>query len=394
VPQRSTRLSEVQVVMQPRRRYPPSAPWTMLSTKKQPEHAPPGVHTKSQRTTITEQPTQETPSIVSRSRSPRVAPSSQTENSSFPPLSTNPRDMTVVPEDSISRVEPQPSKRKEYAISPTRRNSRNRDSRDRDRVSDEERYRRGTTRSPADEREMYVPRESRHRERSRVLPRTRRRPRSSGRSESSDSDSSQSSVSSRSRSVSSDTSTPRLGKYPNRTLSPPVHPPRPTIVTSPFRISSPAAVPLHRSPVQTYPYMSQPLSPPPMAGTIHPHMLAMQMGPQMKHHPWSAMSNMSSIGLSPPPTALMQPWSSHLGPPSQAAFGNPSHTGPMQQVFGNMSLGGAWMNPSRRGSTPQLLNTSMVSGQQGGIGGNMRPPRPLRAASVPVAGRGERAQLR
>lgn len=160
----------------------------MLSTKKLPEREPPTLQPKSQRTTITVPPPQETPSVVSRSRSPRVALSSQTENSSFPALSTNPHDMTVVPEDSISHVEPRPSK-KEYAISPTRRNSRDRGRRDRDRDLDAERYRRGTTRSSSREREMYASRERRQQERSRVFPRTRRRSRSASRSVSSNSDS-------------------------------------------------------------------------------------------------------------------------------------------------------------------------------------------------------------
>lgn len=178
-----------------------------------------------------------------------------------------------------------------------------------------------------------------------------------------------------------------------RTLSPSNIPPRPTIVIPPYRISSPAAVPLLRPPIQTYPYMSQPLSPPPMS-PIHPHLMAMQIGPQTKHHPWSTMSNMSSVALSPPPTAFMQPWSAHPAPPSQGAFGNQSHPGSIQQVFGNMLLGNdnAWINPSRRGSTPMLSNTSMVSGHRGGMGGDIRPPRPIRGASVPTTGSGDRTQ--
>lgn len=111
------------------------------------------------------------------------------------------------------------------------------------------------------------------------------------------------------------------------------------------------------------------------------------------------MSNMTSANqlanLSPPPTAFIRLWSAHRGPPSQVAFVNQPANVSMQQVFGNMSLADAWMSGSRRGSTPQLLNTGTASGQQAGlIGGNLRGPRPLRAASLPVAVNDGRTPLR
>lgn len=326
-------------------------------------------------------------SLVSSSHPPRMAPSSQpTDHSSFPPLSTNPRDMTVVPEDSISRVEPQHRVNEKLVGEAVRGNSE-----DRGRKREHWRDRRGTTKSHSQERERYASRESWRGQRLQEPPRPRHH--SPLRSSSSDSGSSRTSVRSRPSSSSSGTSTPRRGAYSIRTMSPPIFSPRPTIVQPPYRISSPAMMPLVRPPMAaTHSYMPQSFSPPPLT-PIQSQMMPMHLGIQMGHHPWSAMSNFSSVALSPPPTAFTQSWSPHLGPPSQVALGARPYPGSMRPSFGNMSIGGndnAWMNASRRGSTPQLLNTAMVSGQprgmSGGMSGNMRPPRPVRAASAPVTG--------
>lgn len=217
------------------------------------------------------------------------------------------------------------------------------------------------------------------------------RHRSPSRSSSSDSGSRRNSVGSRARSSSSGTSIPRRTAYSMRTMSPPIFAPKPTIVQPPYRMGSPAVMPLVRPPLNaSHAYMPQSFSLPPLT-PMHSHMIPMQLGRQMGHHPWPAMSNFSSVALSPPPTAFTQSWSPHLGPPPQVTMGTRPFPGSMHQSFGNMSLGNdnAWMDASRRGSTPQLLNTAMASGQQRGMSSNMRTPRPLRAASAPVAGQGD-----
>lgn len=369
-------------VVKPRTRYPPSVLRTVSVPVNRAERESPsvGVQPLSERKSSKMTSREDRQSFMSQSNPPRAAPSSQpTDHSSFPPLSTNPRDMTVVPEDSISRVEPRYPVVQSTTVRPIRRDEDRGGSRESKRDSQHLSEMRSRGHEQLDSRDSW--RGYRQQKRSRTQHRSRSRGDSS-----SDSSSSGSSARSRSRSSSSGSSTPPLGVYATRNLSPPVVPPRPSIAQPTYRISSPPMIPLARPSITTsYPYMSQPISQMPMS-PLHPHMMPMQLGsPQMGHNPWSTGSNISSINLARPPASFGQVWTPHHGPASQIPLGNQLHPGAMPQFFNGRSLGGdnAWKDAGRRGSMPQPLNLTVPAGQAMRIN-NMRPPRPLRAASLPA----------
>lgn len=292
---------------------------------------------------------QENRSEIKPLKAPSLPP---TDHSSFPPLSTNPRDMTVFPEDSISRVIP---------VQHTARERR-------ERPDDE--GRRG--RAPDRQADRNYSRRREH-------PRSRRR--SLERRSDSNSGSDQSSTTSVSQPPSA-RSSPQVEAYRRQTLSPPMPSRRPSLGNPPFRMASPATSNIRPSVSSGFPYMAQPLPmspisplPPPM----HPlHFNA----PSMSSHPWSIPPSYSSVNLSSHSPMFAQQWQPYRGTPSQMSLGAHPYSPPMQSYFNGMPLQGLQAGPSslqRRASAISagggMISTSAAVRQ---------PPLPSRSGSMPL----------
>lgn len=281
---------------------------------------------------------------------PVIRPSSPpTDYSSFPPLSKNPRDMTVVPEDSISRV------------IPPRHGLRDRHDR---RSEDDQRGRTPYRRPDQDRRRQHT--------RSR-----RRTPQHSG----SDSGSDSSSTTSRSQ-ASITKSSPHMAFVRRHTLSPGIPSRRSSLTTPPLRMMSHAVSGTRPSGPNGFPYLAQPLPMSPMspiAPRPPPFPLVHFCTPSVSTHQWSVPSSFSSANLPSHPATLAQ-WPSFGG--TAAQIGTHPFSPPSQPYMSGMSPQGRQLGANllqRRGST---MSAGVILPAT--TGGMRRQPTPSRSGSMPL----------
>lgn len=285
---------------------------------------------------------------------PILRPSSPpTDHSSFPPLPINLRDMTVVPEDSISRVIPP-----RHAL---------RDRHDR-RSEDDQRGRTPYRRPDQDRRRQHT--------RSR-----RRSPQHSG----SDSGSDSSSTTSRSQAASA-RSSPHMASFRRHTLSPGIPSRRSALTSPPLRMMSPAVSSIRPSVTTGFPYLAQPLPMSPMSPiSPRPHSVPPVLfnTPSVSSHQWSIPPSFPSANLSTL-SAMLAQWPSFTG--TAAQMGAHPYSPPLQPYISGMSLQGRQLGPNPL----QLRGSTMSAGvvPPAKTGGMRRPPVPSRTGSMPLPRRG------